>query len=111
MRVVPVRYTDDPGRMRRFLEALRLTTTLAADSGGWIALEGSGGAVGLHRADASERGAAGSADLSFESDELLEAVAVRLAGAGYAAHIVDESSAGRCGSPTPRASRCRSTRR
>lgn len=92
MRVMPVRYTDDPVRMRLFLEALGLRMTVASDSGGWIALEGSGGGVGLHEASSSSgRAMPGGADLSFESDEKLEHVAARLAAAGYRSDIVDEA--------------------
>lgn len=90
MRVVPVRYTTDPQRMQVFLQALGLTTTIASDSGGWIQLAGAGGGVGLHEAGA-DRGTPGSDELSFESDEPLEAVGGRLEAAGFAAHIVDES--------------------
>jgi len=92
MRVVPVRFTADPAAMRRFLEALGLATTLQSDGGGWVALEGSGGGVGLH-ADASsdEPHSPGATDLSFESDEPLEAVQTRLAAAGFDAEIIDES--------------------
>ena len=92
MRVVPVRFTADPAAMRRFLEALGLATTVQADSGGWVALDGSGGGVGLHAvASADDPRSPGHTDLSFESDEPLEAVRSRLAAAGFEADIIDES--------------------
>lgn len=92
MRVVPVRFTNDTGAMRRFLEALGLVATIASDSGGWIELAGSGGGVGLHTADSAESGySPGETSLSFESDEALEDVQVRLAAAGFPSDIIDES--------------------
>lgn len=92
MRVVPVRFTADPAAMRRFLEALGLATTVQSDSGGWIALEGSGGGIGLHADTAAdEPRSPGATDLSFESDEPLETVQARLATSGFDAAIIDES--------------------
>jgi hypothetical protein len=92
MKVFPVRFTDDPAAMRRFLEALGLTTTLQSDGGGWIALEGAGGGVGLHDASATESPRSpGETSLSFESDEPLEQVQERLAAAGFPSDIIDES--------------------
>ena len=92
MKVFPVRFTDDPAAMRRFLEALGLTTTLASDGGGWVALDGSGGGVGLHAASTAEHPRSpGETELSFESDEPLENVQARLAAAGFPSEIIDES--------------------
>lgn len=92
MRVVPVRFTNDPAAMRRFVEALGLTTTIESDGGGWIALSGSGGGVGLHTAAMTDTPrSAGETSLSFESDEPLEAVQARLASAGFESDVIDES--------------------
>lgn len=92
MRVIPVRFTNDTGAMRRFLEALGLAATIASDSGGWIELAGTGGGVGLHAADSAETEySPGETSLSFESDEALEDVQVRLAAAGFPSDIIDES--------------------
>lgn len=92
MRVVPVRFTNDPVRMRVFLEALGLAVAVQSDSGGWIALEGAGGGVGLHAATSSDQPhVPGETSLSFESDEPLEAVQARLRAAGFESDIIDES--------------------
>jgi hypothetical protein len=92
MKVFPVRYTDDAAAMRRFLEALGLRSTIASDSGGWVALESAAGGVGLHAAALTDQPRSpGETDLSFESEEPLEAVQERLAVAGFPSDIVDES--------------------
>jgi hypothetical protein len=92
MRVVPVRFTNDPAAMRRFLEALGLTTTVQAEGGGWIALQSAGGGVGLHDAEHTEvPRSPGETSLSFETDDRLEVLQERLAVAGFEAEIIDES--------------------
>ena len=92
MRIHPVRFTDQPEAMQRFLEVLGLSTTITSDSGAWVSLRGSGGGVGLHAAASSdEQERPGETSLSFESDEPLEAVRDRLAAAGHASEIIDET--------------------
>jgi predicted enzyme related to lactoylglutathione lyase len=92
MRITPVRFTHDVAAMRRFLEALGLTSTLASDGGSWVSLEGSGGGVGLHSvATAESEQSPGNTGLSFSTDEELDTVAARLESAGFPASVVDEA--------------------
>src|ERR1700710_1444310 len=96
IKVAPVRYTDDVAGMRRFCEALGLAGDIESDNGSWVALAApAGGLVGLHEAGqagrADQQVRAGTRDLSFETDEPLEALRDRLATAGFGAVIIDET--------------------
>jgi catechol 2,3-dioxygenase-like lactoylglutathione lyase family enzyme len=88
MRVLPIRYCADVAESTRFYRALGLELGSATRPGGWVELPGAAGILALHKT--SEH--AGDCELAFEADEPLEAVAARLAGAGYAPEpILDES--------------------
>lgn len=100
MRLVAIRYTDNTEAFERFYTALGLTTSLRSRTDGWIELDapisasagsagtGSAGTVALHRSGGEPRGA----EISFESDEPLEAVRERLVAAGFpAGALIDES--------------------
>lgn len=85
MRVVPIRFTRDPGAMRRFCEVLGMTPHVASQDGGWYQLHSAGG-IGLHQADRVET------VLNYETDGQLEELRDRLLEAGFDdAHIIDES--------------------
>lgn len=82
----PIRYTANVDELRRFFEVLGFKPHLAAESREWTELRGGIGMIAIHRADAP------SDELSFESDEPLEAVRARLHDAGFAdAHLIDEA--------------------
>lgn len=88
MRVLPIRYCVDIGASTRFYRALGLELGAATRPGSWVELPAAAGILALHRT--SEHG--GECELAFEADEPLEAVAARLAEAGFPADpIVDES--------------------
>ncbi len=94
MRVRPVRFTNDLGAMRRFLEALGLKARVESTTGGWVdfTIETTGMAA-LHDASGAATGyRPGQTSLSFEADEPLEPLQDRLVAAGFTdAHIVDEA--------------------
>ena len=88
MRVMPIRYCADVAASIRFYRALGLELGSATRPGNWVELPGAAGILALHRT----AGNAGECELAFEADEPLEAVAARLADAGYEPEpIVDES--------------------
>ena len=88
MRVLPIRYCADVEASVRFYRALGLELGAATRPGSWVELPAAAGILALHKA--AEH--AGDCELAFEADEPLEAVAGRLAEAGYEPEpIVDES--------------------
>lgn len=90
-----IRYTEDLEAQLRFLGVLGMEPNTASRGGGWADLRASGGLVGLHVADRTERPHRGGEwELSFEADpdDRLEDVLARLHAAGYRdAHIIDEA--------------------
>ena len=88
MRLLPIRYCADVAASTRFYRALGLELGAATRPGSWVELPAAAGILALHRSTEH----AGDCELAFEADEPLEAVAARLADAGFAAEpIVDES--------------------
>ena len=88
MRVLPIRYCADVEASIRFYRALGLELGAATRPGSWVEMPAAAGILALHRSTEH----AGDCELAFEADEPLEAVAARLAGAGFATEpIVDES--------------------
>lgn len=88
MRVLPIRYCADVEASIRFYRALGLELGAATRPGSWVELPAAAGILALHRSTEH----AGDCELAFEADEPLEAVAERLAAAGFPAEpIVDES--------------------
>jgi catechol 2,3-dioxygenase-like lactoylglutathione lyase family enzyme len=87
MRVLPIRYCLDEASTR-FYRALGLELGAATRPGSWVELPAAAGILALHRSSED----AGDCELAFEADEPLEAVAARLADAGFPAEpILDES--------------------
>jgi catechol 2,3-dioxygenase-like lactoylglutathione lyase family enzyme len=93
MKIMPIRYVADVAAATRFYTALGLVQGDSARSGNWTELNGSGGMLGLHAAStASEQDTPGRVELSFETQEPLEALAERLTAAGFEPEaIVDEN--------------------
>jgi catechol 2,3-dioxygenase-like lactoylglutathione lyase family enzyme len=92
MKVMPIRYVADMSASARFYGALGLAAGEQSRSGNWIELNGTGGLLALHTVRTSERDERGHAELSFEAEEPLEAIAERLAAAGFGAgDILDEN--------------------
>jgi catechol 2,3-dioxygenase-like lactoylglutathione lyase family enzyme len=88
MRVLPIRYCADVAASTRFYRALGLELGSATRPGSWVELPAAAGTLALHK----EAEHAGECELAFEAEEPLEAVAARLAEAGYPVEpIVDES--------------------
>jgi catechol 2,3-dioxygenase-like lactoylglutathione lyase family enzyme len=88
VRVLPIRYCADIQASARFYRALGLELGSATRPGSWVELPAAAGILALHATTEH----AGVCELAFEADEPLEAVAARLAEAGYAPEpIVDES--------------------
>ena len=88
MRVLPIRYCADVEASTRFYSALGLELGAATRPGSWVELPAAAGILALHK----ETEHAGDCELAFEADEPLEAVAGRLAEAGYQPEpIIDES--------------------
>lgn len=88
MKVMPIRYCADVAESTRFYRALGLDLGAMTRPGTWVELPGTAGVLALHQ----ETGNAGACELAFEADEPLEAVAARLAAAGYPpGPILDES--------------------
>jgi hypothetical protein len=81
--VRPLRFTDDIAAMRSFLELLGTSSRVESDRGGWVTMVSGAGTVALHDAASSATGARpGQTALSFEGTDL-EALADRLADAGW----------------------------
>ena len=88
MRVLPIRYCVDIEASTRFYRTLGLELGSATRPGSWVELPAAAGILAFHKTTQH----AGDFELAFEADEPLEAVAARLADAGYPAEpIVDES--------------------
>jgi catechol 2,3-dioxygenase-like lactoylglutathione lyase family enzyme len=88
MRVLPIRYCADMEASTRFYRTLGLGLGSATRPGSWVELPAAAGILALHKTTEH----AGDCELAFEADEPLEAVAARLADAGFPAEpIVDES--------------------
>jgi catechol 2,3-dioxygenase-like lactoylglutathione lyase family enzyme len=88
MRVLPIRYCLDIEASTRFYRALGLELGAATRPGSWVELPAAAGILALHRSTED----AGDCELAFEADEPLEAVAARLADAGFPVEpILDES--------------------
>jgi catechol 2,3-dioxygenase-like lactoylglutathione lyase family enzyme len=89
---MPIRYVADMEASARFYTALGLAAGDGSRSGNWAELGASGGMLALHTARSSAADRPGHVELSFEADEPLEAIAGRLASAGFEAEaIVDEN--------------------
>lgn len=84
--VQPIWFQDDVAEARAILEALGLRANIVAEHGGWVEFVGDGGSVGVHA------GAPGMG-LGFLASGDLDALAVRLTDAGFAASVVDEAYA------------------
>ena len=92
MKVMPIRYVADMSASARFYGALGLVASDESRSGNWLELNGTGGLLALHTVRSSQGDEPGHAELSFEAEEPLEAIAERLAGAGFGAgDILDEN--------------------
>jgi catechol 2,3-dioxygenase-like lactoylglutathione lyase family enzyme len=88
MRVLPIRYCADVEASIRFYRALGLELGAATRPGSWVELPAAAGILALHKTTEH----AGDCELAFEADEPLEAVAARMAAAGFPTEpIVDES--------------------
>ncbi|QDW30991.1 VOC family protein [Arthrobacter sp. KBS0702] len=93
MRITPIRFVRDVEASRAFYAVLGLAERTEATSGTWADLGAAGGSLGLHVArHPGTHDDAGAVALQFTSDERLDAVAERLAAAGYEpSPIVDET--------------------
>ncbi|HUA27547.1 MAG TPA: VOC family protein [Streptosporangiaceae bacterium] len=92
MKVMPIRYVANMAAATRFYAALGLVEGDSSRSGNWMELNGSGGTLALHTARTAEQDVPGRVELSFETQEPLEALAERLTAAGFEPEaIVDES--------------------
>lgn len=93
MKVTPIRFVRDIELANRFYSALGLSENVAATSGTWADLNGTGGQLGLHIAQAgTTRSDAGAVALQFSTEEKLEVTTTRLRDAGYApSEIMDET--------------------
>lgn len=75
--VRPVRFTDNIGPMRAFLELLGLVARLESGQGAWVEMAAAGGLVSLHSAAGSDTGGLpGQTRLSFEADDVDQLAAV-----------------------------------
>ncbi|MFI1224178.1 MULTISPECIES: VOC family protein [unclassified Streptomyces] len=89
--VLPIRYVADVAASRRFYEGLGLAFRPDLSVDVWAQLAAGAGEVGIHDAAVSQGRPPGTTELGFATDEPLEAVADRLAAAGYAYDLVDEN--------------------
>lgn len=86
--VQPIWFQDDVAEARSILEALGLRADIVADRGGWVEMHAAGGgSVGVHAA------AEPSIGIGFLARGDLDALAARLADAGFEASVVDEAYA------------------
>jgi catechol 2,3-dioxygenase-like lactoylglutathione lyase family enzyme len=89
---MPIRYVADMEASARFYTALGLVAGGGSRSGNWAELGAAGGMLALHSARSSAADEPGRVELSFEADEPLEAIAARLASAGFEPDaLVDEN--------------------
>jgi hypothetical protein len=88
----PVRFTADVRAGQQFAQLLGLASRIESARGGWVDLvAGGGGMLALHDARTSaSRQPSGRTTLSAECDDA-DALAARLAGAGYDASVYDEA--------------------
>src|SRR3954451_1548804 len=92
IRLAPVYFTDDIDRAGDFLAALGFAVEAEHRKGGWAELAAPSALLCLHTAPGAEGQAGGHTALSFESDDDPDAVAARLADAGFAdAVVLDEN--------------------
>jgi hypothetical protein len=92
--VRPVRFTDDVGAMRRFLETAGLRVRIESERGGWCDMVAGSGMVALHDAASATSGAAhGETRLSFETDDV-GALADQLAAGGVPEVTVHDEAYG-----------------
>ncbi|MDL9979592.1 hypothetical protein [Microbacterium candidum] len=83
--VMPIWYDTDLDRARTVYRALGLAPRISSDGGGWSDFSADGGGLAaLHGGDPR-------IELSFEYAGDLDALAKRVADAGFPAHIVDEA--------------------
>ncbi|WP_427894319.1 VOC family protein [Kribbella sp. GL6] len=91
----PLRFTDDVGAMRSFLEGLGLRPRIESERGGWVDMLAGRGMVALHDAASSSTGGQpGQTSLTFEADKLDELVE-RLEQAGFGDVTVFDEAYGR----------------
>jgi len=92
IRLAPVYFTADLSRTGDFLAALGFAVEAEHRKGGWAELAAPSALLGLHIAPGAHDQSPGSTELSFESDDDPDAVAARLAEAGFPdAVVLDES--------------------
>lgn len=88
----PIWFQDDIAEARELLEALGLRAEIVADRGGWVEMHADGGgSVGVHTASRRSEGAEAGIGLSLLAHGDLDALAARLADAGFAASVIDEA--------------------
>lgn len=80
----PIWFQDDVAEARAILEALGLRADVVADRGGWVEFASDGGSIGVHSGDPR-------IGLGFLASGDLDALAERLADAGFPASVVDEA--------------------
>lgn len=92
IRLAPVYFTGDMSRTSDFLAALGFAVEAEHRKGGWAELAAPSALLCLHTAPGKYNQSGGQVELSFESDEDPDAVAARLADAGFAdAVVLDEN--------------------
>jgi hypothetical protein len=92
IRLAPVYFTADIARTGDFLAALGFAVEAEHRKGNWAELTAPGALLCLHGGQSDTGHGPGQTELSFESDEDPEAVAERLAGAGFGdAVVLDEN--------------------
>jgi hypothetical protein len=92
IRLAPVYFTADMGRTADFLAALGFAVESQHRKGDWAELAAPSALLCLHGTPAADDHPAGDTTLGFDSDEDPEAVAARLAGAGFPdAVVIDEN--------------------
>jgi hypothetical protein len=92
IRLAPVYFTADIERTGDFLAALGFAVEAEHRKGSWAELAAPSALLCLHTGTSDTGHQAGQTELSFESDEEPEAVAARLAEAGFAdAVVLDEN--------------------
>lgn len=89
--VLPIRYVADVAATRAFYAGLGLVTSPGEAGDVWALLTADASALGVHGAAHSQGRAPGTVELGLLTDEPLDDVAARLAGAGYACELVEEN--------------------
>jgi hypothetical protein len=95
IRLAPVYFTADLGRTADFLAALGFAVEAQHRKGTWAELAAPSALLCLHTGKSDTGHRAGQTELSFESDEDPDAVAARLADAGFADAIVLDENYGK----------------